>query len=645
MNQKEAVVMKDARDALYKYVDFLMGIQDGGDKGRSLKVLTIIAKMDCYIEAADEKGSRKAKEVMCSVPGCGKTMYEHEAGKTVEYYCKDHLKLDHHGIPVVNINDANTMTLSEFITKMGPTSEPYKVKVPLETTKKLNTAYWEGYEDGKKGVLPADKRKKETEMAERLNRAYWDGVEYGKKMAAGGRAVVVFEKGSGTRFEVVREGAYAFDVKIPGGKRRIEKSKVDVVWREPSCKDDGFDVRERESGHQTIRCRRCGHEWWLHEKWSGRTLVVGCLKCGQQGSYSEDEIRDKLARRLEDDGNCNTGKIPGMTTEEILWRYMLNDPRQKKILDALINLVEQIRMTVNNLANRVCKEGGDYEELMRGIRDAQTKLAKAKGPRMEGCPKCKGIMADGICSACGYDVSKPEPPEKPGKPATREDMKEMWGKKAKTYVFNQTFAEIVPHLIERWYVTRKLWKGNAVLVFGMDNGPDMMTRASRSKRAWYPSLSDIKAADWIVLPYVWTCGKDDFLPFDEEDETLQQMSMDGRYVDGIKKMKGVASAEMVHKKEEIEKPCMFYDVIKTVRPDLDEAMEITKRAGDFMAPEVLKAAAFKFRRAVVSMADSTAALVGNLVSMQMTHERRKRSHDFVDEMKKISDLVKDGEDR
>ena len=93
------------------------------------------------------------------------------------------------------------------------------------------------------------------------------------------------------------------------------------------------------------------------------------------------------------------------------------------------------------------------------------------------------------------------------------------------------FSEIVAHLGERGFVTRKLWNGNTVLFFGMNNAPhcsiDVVhyfgAKIKRRLQDWRPNLEEIKADDWVKLPYFWNGSKDDFLPFKKKDETLKKL--------------------------------------------------------------------------------------------------------------------------
>lgn len=95
-----------------------------------------------------------------------------------------------------------------------------------------------------------------------------------------------------------------------------------------------------------------------------------------------------------------------------------------------------------------------------------------------------------------------------------------------------TFGEIVKHLSGRGFVTRKLWSGWSVMFFGMDNCPWMADKARPKRKAWLqcwvPCLADMKADDWIILPYVWDGSKDDFLPFKKKDPLLTRLRQDRR---------------------------------------------------------------------------------------------------------------------
>lgn len=92
------------------------------------------------------------------------------------------------------------------------------------------------------------------------------------------------------------------------------------------------------------------------------------------------------------------------------------------------------------------------------------------------------------------------------------------------------FSAIVPHLSKRGFVTRKLWKGQAVLFFGMDNSamrslnPEGEEEKKLLKTYWSPNLQEIGAADWVILPYYWNGSKDDFKPFDEKSIILTHLT-------------------------------------------------------------------------------------------------------------------------
>jgi len=92
------------------------------------------------------------------------------------------------------------------------------------------------------------------------------------------------------------------------------------------------------------------------------------------------------------------------------------------------------------------------------------------------------------------------------------------------------FSAIVPHLTKRGFVTRKLWKGQVVMFFGMDNSAMRSINPETGKRkellknyCWSPNLEEIKATDWIILPYYWNGSKDDFKPFDEKSIVLTHL--------------------------------------------------------------------------------------------------------------------------
>lgn len=75
------------------------------------------------------------------------------------------------------------------------------------------------------------------------------------------------------------------------------------------------------------------------------------------------------------------------------------------------------------------------------------------------------------------------------------------------------FEKIVSHLGKRGFATRKTWDGKNVIVFGMDNAAYIQWTNPEGFEYYNPSLADIKADDWVKLPYFWDGGKDDFLPF------------------------------------------------------------------------------------------------------------------------------------
>ena len=85
------------------------------------------------------------------------------------------------------------------------------------------------------------------------------------------------------------------------------------------------------------------------------------------------------------------------------------------------------------------------------------------------------------------------------------------------------FSGIVSHLGKRGFVSRKLWRGQTVMFFGMDNTSHMSNVDRRPVQYWQPNLSEMLATDWFKLPYFWDGGKDDFLPFDQGDIALQKL--------------------------------------------------------------------------------------------------------------------------
>jgi hypothetical protein len=77
-----------------------------------------------------------------------------------------------------------------------------------------------------------------------------------------------------------------------------------------------------------------------------------------------------------------------------------------------------------------------------------------------------------------------------------------------------TFDQIVEHLCVRGFVTRQKWEGGCAVVLGVDNLAWEVHKDNRKGR-WSPTLAEIKADDWIALPYFWTDPQDDFKPFVE----------------------------------------------------------------------------------------------------------------------------------
>ena len=101
-----------------------------------------------------------------------------------------------------------------------------------------------------------------------------------------------------------------------------------------------------------------------------------------------------------------------------------------------------------------------------------------------------------------------------------------------------TFDSIIDHLSKRGFVTRKLWCGAMVLFFGMDNLPWLSFRRSkiRSKNparleTWTPDLAEMKADDWVTLPYFWDGRKDDLAPFKKKDDFLRRLYQDRKIAD------------------------------------------------------------------------------------------------------------------
>lgn len=54
------------------------------------------------------------------------------------------------------------------------------------------------------------------------------------------------------------------------------------------------------------------------------------------------------------------------------------------------------------------------------------------------------------------------------------------------------FSEITGHLSERGFVTRELWRGQAVMFFGMDNSA-WRTLFDGRKSYWSPNLQEVGA--------------------------------------------------------------------------------------------------------------------------------------------------------
>ena len=77
------------------------------------------------------------------------------------------------------------------------------------------------------------------------------------------------------------------------------------------------------------------------------------------------------------------------------------------------------------------------------------------------------------------------------------------------------FGSIVNHLGKRGFVTRKRWEGKSVLVFSMDNLLHVQSDLIHGKEnmLYTLCLADIKATDWIKLPFFWNGREDDFIPF------------------------------------------------------------------------------------------------------------------------------------
>jgi hypothetical protein len=78
------------------------------------------------------------------------------------------------------------------------------------------------------------------------------------------------------------------------------------------------------------------------------------------------------------------------------------------------------------------------------------------------------------------------------------------------------FDEIVKHLSDHGFVTRASFDGHLVMAYGMDNGMHMYYSDGR-KNSYSPSLADMKAMDWMILPFWWDGPKDDFLPFSSKE--------------------------------------------------------------------------------------------------------------------------------
>lgn len=88
-----------------------------------------------------------------------------------------------------------------------------------------------------------------------------------------------------------------------------------------------------------------------------------------------------------------------------------------------------------------------------------------------------------------------------------------------------SFAEIVTHLQQRGFVTRKSWEGNCVVFFSTDNVPwSGSNYRARSLFRYNFTLKDLKADDWIALPYFWRGPRDNFLPFKKNDPVLNQLT-------------------------------------------------------------------------------------------------------------------------
>lgn len=85
------------------------------------------------------------------------------------------------------------------------------------------------------------------------------------------------------------------------------------------------------------------------------------------------------------------------------------------------------------------------------------------------------------------------------------------------------FGSVIPHLAERGFASRKLWKGLSVVFFGTDDTSWLTTVHRDFKRFWHPTLADMGADDWFKLPHFWKGAKDDFLPFDLNDPKLKRL--------------------------------------------------------------------------------------------------------------------------
>jgi len=86
------------------------------------------------------------------------------------------------------------------------------------------------------------------------------------------------------------------------------------------------------------------------------------------------------------------------------------------------------------------------------------------------------------------------------------------------------FGEITDHLGNRGYATRASWNGHMVVCFGMDNSFWEYYGDRRKKGYYQPALADIKANDWLIIPFWWDGSQYDFMPYNCGKESYKWLS-------------------------------------------------------------------------------------------------------------------------